>query len=214
MKQRSIILTDFLSGILFTFLFISIGVFFAIHFRSLYYFDIDYLKITETSGFSKELIIENYDALIDYCSPFYKGELEFPSIAQSPSGTSHFAEVKVIFNLFFYTGILCFCFLIPLVLYKRKKKQIRYLLFSSITSVLLPIIVGMACAINFEKAFVIFHQLFFQNDDWIFDPNFDPVILILPETFFLHCACIVIATVLIGSASLLILYFFLKQRQR
>lgn len=214
MKQKSLILTDILMGIFFTFLFISIGLFLAINLRVLYYYDIEYLNIEEISGLSKEVIIENYNTLIDYCSPFYKGELQFPSIAQSVSGTSHFAEVKVIFNLFFYIGIISFCLLLPLIFYKKKKKQIRYLLLSSITSVVLPVIVGLACAINFEKAFVLFHHLFFQNDDWMFDPYLDPVILLLPETFFLHCAIIIIATVCIGSAILSFLYYYFKHHKQ
>ena len=34
--------------------------------RPLYYWDTDNLQIPETSGYSKEICIENYDALIDY----------------------------------------------------------------------------------------------------------------------------------------------------
>ena len=37
--------------------------------------------------------------------------------------------------------------------------------------------------INFEKSFVIFHKLLFSNDYWVFDPEKDPIILMLPEEF-------------------------------
>ena len=62
--------TNFLIGLVFTLFFISIGVIFDVKFRPLYYFDIDYLNIPESSGYDKELIRRNYDALIDYNSPF------------------------------------------------------------------------------------------------------------------------------------------------
>ena len=45
---------------------ISASVTITLNFRPLYYHDISSLKIEETSGFSKKVIRENYDALIDY----------------------------------------------------------------------------------------------------------------------------------------------------
>ena len=40
---------------------------------------------------------------------------------------------------------------------------------------------------NFDRFFVMFHGVFFNNDAWIFNPATDPIINVLPETFFLHC---------------------------
>lgn len=37
---------------------------------------------------------------------------------------------------------------------------------------------------NFNRAFVIFHEIFFDNDLWIFDPRTDYMIRMLPEGFF------------------------------
>lgn len=37
---------------------------------------------------------------------------------------------------------------------------------------------------NFSKCFVIFHEIFFDNDLWIFDPRTDYMIRMLPEGFF------------------------------
>ena len=47
---------------------ISAAVTITLNFRPLFYFDIDYLDIEAQSGFSKEDIRKNYDALIDYNS--------------------------------------------------------------------------------------------------------------------------------------------------
>ena len=203
--------TDLLIGLLFTLFFISAGVVFTINFRPLYYFDIDYLNIVEKSGFDKETIVTNYNALINYNSPFFTGDLTFPTLAASESGLFHFIEVKRIFNAFFYTGVISLITLIPIILYKHKKKDTSYLKVSSIVAIVLPTIVGLGCAINFDRAFVIFHKIFFRNDYWLFDPATDPVIMILPDTFFLHCAVFIIAFVLIGS---LILYLFATHLQK
>ena len=81
--------------------FISFAVIFTVNFRPLYYYDIDYLQISEYSSYDKEVIIRNYDALIDYNSPFYKGELKFPDLTSSKEGLQHFVEVKNIFVAFY-----------------------------------------------------------------------------------------------------------------
>jgi integral membrane protein (TIGR01906 family) len=192
-------ITDILIGIIFTLLFISIGVIAAVNFRLLYYVDIGALNIAETSGYSQEVIIENYDALIDYNSPFFNGDLEFPSLPASEQGLQHFVEVKNIFNSFFVIALVSFILCIAVILYKANKKDKSYLLVSAVTVLVLPAIVAIGCAINFDKAFVIFHKIFFRNDYWLFDPTTDPVITILPDTFFLHSLIVIIVFVVLGS---------------
>ena len=34
---------------------------------------------------------------------------------------------------------------------------------------------------NFNKVFVIFHEIFFTNDLWLFDARYDYMIRMLPE---------------------------------
>lgn len=45
-------------------------------------------------------------------------------------------------------------------------------------------VLGVLLAQNFNKYFVIFHHIFFDNDLWIFDPAEDFMIRMLPEGFF------------------------------
>ena len=77
---KSFKVSDFIISIIFTLLIISLGVIFTVNFRPLYYFDLGFLNISERSGYDVDLIKRNYDALIDYNSPFYKGELDFPDL--------------------------------------------------------------------------------------------------------------------------------------
>jgi integral membrane protein (TIGR01906 family) len=195
--------TDILIGIIFTILFTSIGVIAAVNFRFIYYLDISLLKIPEISGYDVETIIANYDALIDYNSPFFKGPLKFPTLAASPQGIQHFEEVKNIFVSFYFIALISLLLCLIIIIFKARKKDKSYLFVSSITVLVLPIIVGIGTAINFDKAFVIFHKIFFRNDYWLFDPSTDPVITILPDTFFLHSLIVIIVFILMGS---LILY--------
>lgn len=203
--------TDFLIGCIFTLLLISIAVVITINFRPLYYLDINFLRIPESSGYTREEIKANYDALIDYSSPIYTGELTFPTLPSSDNGLQHFREVKNIFNFFYILIPISFIISFIIIQYKRRKKDYSYLLASSITAIVLPSLVAIVLAIDFDTAFVVFHKIFFNNDYWLFDPIADPVIGILPATFFLHCALLIIFIIILGSFILALTYNYLRK---
>lgn len=205
-------LTNGAIGILFLIFFISLGLAVAIYFRPFYYLGMD--RISAETGYSVDVIKENYDALIDYCSPFFTGELDFPSLPESETGISHFAEVKVIFNLFFALLFVTPLFLAGLIYLQHKRGDTSFLLTSPVIVCVLPLFIALACAIDFNRIFVLFHQLVFNNDGWLFSPYEDPIILFLPERFFLQCALIIVGTVLLGCVVLLSLYFVHKSRKK
>ena len=49
----------------------------------------------------------------------------------------------------------------------------------------LAAVLGAIIAVNFSQAFVIFHEIFFDNDLWLFDPRTDLMIRMLPEGLFM-----------------------------
>lgn len=206
-------LMNLLIGILFTLFFASLSTGILLNFRPLYYWDISHLGISGAAGLTDVQIRNNYDALIDYNSPFFFGSLEFPDLPSSEEGLIHFTEVKQIFMTLFLVGTIS---LILLFLLLRRKKHAAapptYLRTAALTTILLPLAAGLAVALNFDKAFVAFHKLFFRNDYWLFDYETDPIILLLPDTFFLQCAAGIILLMLLGSAILFILYFIRRPR--
>ena len=208
-NKLSIRLTNGAIGILFLIFFISAGLAIAIYVRPLYYVGME--QISAETGFSTEIIKENYDALIDYCSPFYQGTLDFPSLPESETGISHFEEVKVIFNLFFLLLLLTPPFLAGLITLQHRRGSTSWMLSSAIIVCVLPLTIGLACAVNFNRIFVLFHEIVFQNDDWLFSPYEDPIILFLPERFFLQCALVIVGTVLLGCGALLTLHIIHKK---
>ncbi len=48
----------------------------------------------------------------------------------------------------------------------------------------LAAVIGIAAAVDFNAVFVAFHNVFFDNDLWIFDPAEDYMIRMLPEGLF------------------------------
>lgn len=212
MKKLSTYLINFSIGVLALLFFISLGLAIAIYFRPFYYMGME--RISSETGYSVDIIKENYDALIDYCSPFFQGSLQFPTLSSSASGISHFEEVKVIFNLFFVLLCTTPIFLFGLIWLQRKQNNYSYLLSTPIIMCILPMFVGIACAIDFNRIFVLFHEIVFRNDDWIFSRYEDPIILFLPERFFLQCALIIVITVLLGCSYFVIRYLHRKNYHR
>lgn len=206
-------MTDFMIGVIFTLFFMAVGVVLVLNLRPIYYFDISLLNIEESSGFSEQIIKENYDALMDYNSPFFQGELKFPTLEASDNGLQHFKEVKQIFVSFYWILLITGILLVPAVFYKKKRDDsLRFLRNSAALMLIIPTIVGIAFAVNFDQAFVVFHKIFFNNDYWIFSPETDPVITILPDTFFMHCAIGIIGVMIFSSLVLYLIYRRKKAR--
>ena len=203
-------LINVIIGIFLLLFLISVGLCIAIYVRPLYYAGME--RISVETGAPVAMIKENYDALIDYCSPFFKGELKFPSLPASESGLSHFAEVKVIFNLFFAMLFVAPVFIVGLVLLQRKRGTDSYLWAAPLTACTLPLTVAAACAIDFSRAFVIFHEILFRNDDWIFSYSEDPIIFFLPERFFLQCALVIVDIVLLGCGICVAVYIIRRKK--
>ena len=69
-------------------------------------------------------------------------------------------------------------------------------------------------AINFDKAFTIFHKIFFPGkDNWVFDSRYDQIIRILPQEFFRNCAIIIGITLLILASLLVFINYRLTNKE-
>ena len=174
---------------------ISFAVVFTVFFKPLYYFDINHLNIDQISGLDAETIKENYRILINYQSIFYQGTLNLPDFVMSDSGRIHFEEVKRIFEAIQVMMVISGLISIPMTIKKIKEKEYRFLRLTGLITIIVPTVLGFLAALDFERAFVLFHQIVFRNDYWIFDYRTDPVITILPETFFMHCFMLIVVIV-------------------
>lgn len=204
-------LSDFFIGILFLLFFISLSVIILLNTDFIYYNCIDIFDLEKSTGLPKRIIINNYRALMDYCSPFYSGTLSFPNLPSSSSGLSHFEETKILFNTM-YTVFVTNLLLLSLIIFrKHRKKENDYLLTSAITILLLPCITALLTAINFDWTFTMLHKILFRNNDWLFDSRTDPIILLLPQEYFKYCAILIYLLVAFGSYLLYLFYKKMKQ---
>lgn len=58
----------------------------------------------------------------------------------------------------------------------------------------------------------MFHKIMFRNDYWLFDEALDPVIKILPDAFFFHCAVMIILLILFGSLLCILFRSFFRHK--
>ena len=177
----------------------------------LYPFEISWLNLTSRVHLKSDTIQYNFHILMDYLTNPFNPVLEMPDFPSSESGLHHFAVVKGLFHL--AQGVA----IVTLPIFYLFWKQVIQKGFLSLyrrgllIMLSLPLVLGLVGVfIGFEQFFTLFHQILFVGDDtWLFDPAKDPVILILPEDFFLHCFILFFVTyeILFG-------LFYFKSRRR
>ena len=178
--------------------------------RPLYYFDIEYLEIPWKSGISAEACKLNYDTLIDYNLIGGDEELVFPTLKMSETGRIHFEEVKEIFINMQVVSIVSIIALIGFVAYTKKNGYknsiLLWMKYTFPVTMVVTLTVGLAMAIDWQWAFTTMHEIFFDNDYWIFNAYTDPVIKILPEEFFFHCGILIVILTMAQIAILRVVY--------
>jgi len=197
--------SQILLGIILAFTFLSEAVVFTLNFRPLYEWDMKNYNLEESTGISAETIMKQYDTLIAYNRIGGPDTLSFPDLTASETGLFHFAEVKQLFLFFQWGLILGILFSAAGIFYFRKKSKL-YLEVAGLISLIAPVIVGILALLFWDYFFVAFHKIFFRNNYWLFDETTDPIILLLPDGFFLHCAMLIVGLFLAGGAISMVLY--------
>lgn len=166
---------------------VSLAIAITINFRPLYVFDINYLNILDYTTLDQQTLLKNYDLLMRSLNDPFMTVGSLPDFPMSAAGAGHFVDVKKLFLLDYAVLLVT---IIPSGLYLRHlhKTNRRWKLVRPFQlGMLIPVIFGIVMAMGFDTFFVKFHQLFFSNDDWLFDPRTDPIINVLPEDYFMHC---------------------------
>jgi len=180
---------------------IGLGV---IHLTDLPYIsDINALEISENSGLDRAEIMANYKAVMDFLTPFSRSDFDLPTLNYSKTGAQHFVDCRNVFNGVYLAAFVSLLALT--ILFVMKKLEKRTILYSGIFTLTIPILLGIAMASNFDRAFLLFHAVFFEGETWIFDPAVDGIIRILPSEFFLHCALLIAGFWLIAAAGEILL---------
>lgn len=173
----------------------SFAILFTILFKPLFAWQLTGIDTQRLLGLTHEQVLHNYDELLHYLLNPFVDTLKMSNIPTSASGAFHFYEVKNLFllnNIIFVVGVVASVWGVRYV-----AQQKRWYVFKQIGKFLsvLPIGIVLVLLAGFNYWFVLFHHIAFGNNDWIFDPRTDPIIYVLPETFFLSCVVLILMIV-------------------
>ena len=160
--------------------------------RGFYHLHIEALDLPRRSGFTAEQIWTAYNEVLDYLtvpgSPFGTGDLP-----HSAEGQAHFEDCKFLFDLNHW--VLMVSFLCLLLLGRTNGGRLAGhsgAFWGGVAALVIPVIVGALAALDFNRAFVIFHSIFFPGKtNWVFDWHADQIIRVLPQEFFMDCAILI-----------------------
>ena len=177
--------------------------------RPFYYAQIGPLGLEASTGLTEEQIKTAYDEMLDYC----QGGEEFSTgvLRWSESGKSHFTDVRFLFQLDLQVLVCTLALVTASLLFIRRGRHRPALLlgrgpgfWAGVGLGGLFLLVGALAALDFDRAFVVFHALFFPGkDNWLFDPAQDQIINILPQEFFRSCAILILGLLMAGCAALI-----------
>lgn len=208
-------ISNFLFAVIGFLFFVCGAVIFTLNCRTIYYKDMQNQQLEAYLGLPEEEIKVNYDILIDYNLVTKRIDtLEFPTFPMSEQGRIHFEEVKHIFVVIQYLFVITGGFFGLGILWMRKTKEYTSLKWLAVLTFTVPAILGILIGVCWEQVFVLFHKIFFRNDYWLFDPVTDPVILILPDIFFAHCAIVILAVIVLGGIAAMLVYSVIKKKEQ
>ena len=157
----------------------------------------------------------NYDRIIEYSLFPWVRELHLETLPMSDAGAQHFAEAKDIFQLFVQGGLLALVVAVVLGSWLwRRHRSTGFLTAGAITALATPLMLAIPLAIDFDRAFVVFHEIAFDNELWIFDPRTDPIIDYLPEALFMRNAFAILVVMIVLSVAAIMVGRRLRRRVR
>lgn len=210
MKLVSVLISLFVALLI-----VSVSITLPILIRPFYYLQIEALELPQKTGLTFSDIKFAYDEMMDYClglrPDFSVGILQY-----SEEGASHFADVRALFFIdFAIIGISALSLAIIAIILKKKRLTPHKFLgrsapFWSVASIgAICAVLGIACAIDFQKTFIFLHKIFFVGKtNWSFKPSQDPVIHLLPNQFFSNCAIFIFSAIILASIAILLYEFY------
>ena len=193
---------------------VSAGIAAPILSRGFYAAHVKSLCLAERTDWTEEEILGAYDDVMDFL--IHDGDFGTGVLKWSEDGKAHFTDVRGLFrldlNLFLASGVLTAVLLILSTKIRPARLGGRGPSFwSGIGVMALFAMVGALGAIDFDRAFTVFHHIFFPGkSNWLFDPDLDQIIQILPEVYFRNCAILAIGLIVL----LCIVYILLGKRKK
>ena len=193
---------------------VSAGIAAPILSRSFYVAHVHALNLPAETGFSEKTILEAYDDVMRFC--LRGGTFSTGDLGWTETGRTHFADVGVLFRLDLWVLGCSALTLAVLLLLSRRVKPARPLgrgasFWAGWGVLALFAAIAAWGATDFDRTFTVFHHIFFPGKtNWLFDPDLDENILILPEVYFRNCAILAIGII----AALCLVYILVGRKRK
>lgn len=183
---------------------------------AIYFYEYKQLGQAQVIGCDEGTLQTITTGLIDYMKGD-RGNLDIPAVINGESRytfndreKAHMADVKYLFDMARYVAAVCLIAGAMLLTFAlsaaapgfRAQDVSGYLLWGILSVVVLLGALAAYFAIDFNRAWTHFHQVFFANDLWLLDPKTDVLIMMMPLPFFMHILTYI--AVLFGSGLLII----------
>ena len=165
-------------------------------------------ELDVTTGLSHETLLYNYLILIRYNNWPWITTLYMPDFVMSDTGEFHFWEVKIIFQVLQVIAILFIGWFILSL--SKKWHGLKYFNAAANLTILIFGVFTIIMLVDFDFFFYWFHRAFFNNDYWIFNPRYDPVIRALPAELFMIKGFIIFGMLFLVSAISKTLFYYQK----
>ncbi|MCL2559978.1 MAG: TIGR01906 family membrane protein [Turicibacter sp.] len=156
-----------------------------------------YYELDVIIGVDHATLLYNYRRIIHYINWPWITTLYMPDFPMSDTGEFHFWEVMVIFQVLQVISVLFLGWVVvsikkkwQLLAYFNAAANLIFVTFSAIFVVMM---------IDFNFAFYWFHRVFFNNDYWIFNHRYDPIILALPAELFMIKGIVIIGLLFLAA---------------
>jgi|GEM_PF-485886 len=146
-----------------------------------------YTNLLQDKGIQKATV----DNITDNILKFFRSNTELQYFTSAEK--SHMNDVKKLINLMQYIYYAAALLTIALFFYCYKKyKEDKYefvrvlsksLLYSSIASIILLVLIFLMAVFDFSTLFITFHYIFFPQGNWTFESS-TLLISLFPEQFF------------------------------
>lgn len=183
--------------------------------QAFYSHEYDKYSVPETISTEKDELMTVTGQLLDYMHG-KRADLIIPAVVDgqqrdffNEKEIAHMADVRALFDIGFRVRNVAFWLLLLVVLALFFiNARVLFVLSRCCREVLaafllLAVILVVFIALDFDRAFNIFHMLFFSNDLWQLNPATDLLINIVPLGFFMDIAVFIGS--LIASLSLAII---------
>lgn len=208
-------------GVFIVLLVITFSIGLPIYFRPFYYMQIEKHDIPRITGKTVNEIKEAYNEVLDFLvlpnREFGTGVFKW-----SEEGKGHFEDCKVLFDLNATVFVISLVAVVTLIILNKKKIfklscpfGFNFLFTCGASTLTFFALLGGLCAIDFDKAFTIFHMLFFPGkDNWLFDSRTDEIILAMPQDFFMSCAILIVLSIISISTAFIVYGIVKKKTQK